>query len=579
VERFPVSEKTAEAYYLKGESEFYQAKYNEAAASFERAVSIAPSSKWSLFAAYRKASALFQTGDYKNSAEGFKECLDKADAEFMTGLSLLGLEKNYEKLGLGDDAIAICDRIISSYPSSETAAEAYYRKTKLLYSKQDYAGAEAAAREAIEKFDKSNYLDNLRYELGWIYCSLGKTDEAIDEFVWIETESKDINLSAGAVTKIGDIYFDRKEYQKALESYDIVLVKYPDSLWSDYAQYQVGNISLATAKYDRAILAYQNVLFNFPDTRFKEEVFFQLGSAYFKIGDFERSAAEFEKLLKLFPGSHDTEKVKLYLANCLYNDSEYNKALAAFKALAKGSKDEELRQMARYQIAWCFYNMGKEAEALAEFTAYMRDYPRADNISDVVFWFAEYYDSKKKYEKAREYYSSIIKSYGSGGMADEALYQLAGILHEEGKSGEAIARFEELAAKNPDSDYARRSYRRIATIKKDEKEYDAAASYMGKALTDDDTELNAQIQYEIAECAEEKGDLPKAAEDYLKVTYLYSGRTFWSVRATLACAKIFERLEKFEDARRLYEKLADMDVEESAFAKQRLEWIKWRSAK
>ena len=164
-------------------------------------------------------------------------------------------------------------------------------------------------------------------------------------------------------------------------------------------------------------------------------------------------------------------------------------------------------------------------------------------------------------------------------MADEALYQLAGILYEEGKTDEAIAKFEELASRSPDSDYERRSYRRMAKIKKGLKDYDAAALDMQKALTRDNNELNAQIQYEIAECAEEKGDLSKATEEYLKVTYLYSDGTFWSVRATLACAKIFERLEKFGEARRLYEKLADMDVEESAFAKQRLEWIKWRSTK
>lgn len=579
VNTFPVSEKTAEAYYLRGESEFYRAKYKEAAASFERAVSISPSSKWSLFASYRRASALFQTENYKESVEGFKYCLDKADTEFLAGLSLLGLEKNYEKLGLKDDAISICDRIISSYPSSETAAEAYYKKIKLLYSKQDYIQAEAIAKEGIEKFSKSRYLDKLRYELGWVYCSLGKTDDAINEFVWVETESKDINLSAGAVTKIGDIYFDRKEYQKALESYDIVLEKYSDSLWSDYAQYQVGNVSFASAKYDRAVLAYQNVLFNYPNTRLKEDVFFQLGMAYFKIGDFERSAAEFEKLLKLFPGGVNAEKGKLYLANCFYNASEYDKALPVFKELAKSAGDEEVRQMARYQVAWCFYNTGKEAPALTEFAAYIKDYPRAENAPDVVFWFAEYYDSKKDYEKAREYYSIIARDYQSSGMSEEALYQLAGILYEEGKSEEAINKFGELASRNPDSDYARRAYRKMAKIKKDLKDYDSAALYLGKALTGENNELNAQIQYEIAECAEGKGDLSKATEDYLKVTYLYSGAgAFWPVRATLACAKIFERMEKFEEARRLYEKLADMDVEESAFAKQRLEWIKWRTA-
>jgi tetratricopeptide (TPR) repeat protein len=235
--------------------------------------------------------------------------------------------------------------------------------------------------------------------------------------------------------------------------------------------------------------------------------------------------------------------------------------------------------MARYQIPWCLYNIGKETEALAEFSGYLKDYPKADNALDVIFWFAEYYDAKKKYDKAREYYSVIVDDHPDSGMVSEAMYQLAGILYEEGKYDEALARFRELVSRDPASDYAGRSYRKMARIKRDLKDYDQAAEYLAKALNRDNNELNAQIQYEIAECAEEKGDLAKAVEEYLKVTYLYSNGAFWSVRATLASAKLFERLEKFEEARRLYEKLADMDVEESAFAKQRLEWIKWRNAK
>jgi hypothetical protein len=34
-------------------------------------------------------------------------------------------------------------------------------------------------------------------------------------------------------------------------------------------------------------------------------------------------------------------------------------------------------------------------------------------------------------------------------------------------------------------------------------------------------------------------------------------------------------MDKADEACRLYEKLAAMDIEESAFAKKRLEWLKW----
>ena len=130
--------------------------------------------------------------------------------------------------------------------------------------------------------------------------------------------------------------------------------------------------------------------------------------------------------------------------------------------------------------------------------------------------------------------------------------------------------------KFPDSESTINAYRKIANFKKDAKDLDGAIGYLRKALGTKNNELNAQVQYEIAESFEKQGDLVKAVEEYLKVSYLYSKGAFWSVRAQLKCAQLFERLDKPEEAKKLYEKLAGMDIEESSLAKSRLEWLKER---
>ena len=53
------------------------------------------------------------------------------------------------------------------------------------------------------------------------------------------------------------------------------------------------------------------------------------------------------------------------------------------------------------------------------FTGYLKDYPGAVNTPDVIFWFGEYYDSKKKYDKAKEYYGAVADNYPSSGIAEE----------------------------------------------------------------------------------------------------------------------------------------------------------------
>lgn len=579
IDKYPVSEKTSDAYYMCGEAGFYQAKYSDAIASFERALAITPKAKWASFALYRIAESRLETGKYEESIIGFKLCLESATGDFLTTALLAALAKAYEKTGRIDDALRLCDEIIQKHPSSEVAPEAYYRKTKLLYDAGRYAEAETAAKEGIEKFSGSDYLDNMHYELGWIYSMEGKADDAMGEFLWVENESRDINLRSSAICKIGDIYFNKKLYEKAMASYDVVLDKYSDSFWADYAQYQVGAIFSMTGRYSQAIMSYQSVLANFPNSSWRDKVIFALGSAYFKIGDFERSASEFRHLMDEAATPDLKTRSRIYLANSLYSMKQYAEALAILKAVDAEGVDRDIRMMARYQMGWCYYSMRKDAEALAIFNNFLKDFPRSKIASDVKFWFADYHRAKKNFDVARGYYESVLKEHPSDETGEEALYNIGMTFVDELKADEAMKRFDELGSRFPGSGIARGAYRKAAKLKKDARDYDGAVSYLEKALTKDNDELNAQVQYEIAESYEAKNELGRAVEEYLKVPYLYSKGTFWSVRAQLKCAQLLERMERFDDARKLYEKLADMDIEESQLAKQRLEWLRWRGEK
>ena len=56
--------------------------------------------------------------------------------------------------------------------------------------------------------------------------------------------------------------------------------------------------------------------------------------------------------------------------------------------------------------------------------------------------------------------------------------------------------------------------------------------------------------------------------------YLYPKSVFWSARAELKCGAVLERLEKWDQAAVVYEKLSARNMSESDTAKKRLEWIR-----
>jgi len=61
--------------------------------------------------------------------------------------------------------------------------------------------------------------------------------------------------------------------------------------------------------------------------------------------------------------------------------------------------------------------------------------------------------------------------------------------------------------------------------------------------------------------------------EYLKVGYLYPKSRYWTTRARLRTAQILELLERWADARKIYEEISQEDIQESKHARERLRWM------
>ncbi|MDP3789630.1 MAG: tetratricopeptide repeat protein, partial [Candidatus Omnitrophota bacterium] len=103
--------------------------------------------------------------------------------------------------------------------------------------------------------------------------------------------------------------------------------------------------------------------------------------------------------------------------------------------------------------------------------------------------------------------------------------------------------------------------------------YNLAIAHFKKALTEEDSEMNAEIQYNIAQCVEANGDPKASIEEYLKVAYLYPSSRFWGIKSEFRCAQIFEKNNETEKAKKIYERLVNEPVEEGKYAKDRLAWF------
>ncbi|MEE8317706.1 MAG: tetratricopeptide repeat protein, partial [Candidatus Omnitrophota bacterium] len=101
-----------------------------------------------------------------------------------------------------------------------------------------------------------------------------------------------------------------------------------------------------------------------------------------------------------------------------------------------------------------------------------------------------------------------------------------------------------------------------------------AIEYYRKAIDNRRGDFNAGIQHTIGQLYEELEDFDNAVTEYFKVGYIYPDSTRIVVDSQLASARLFEKQKKWQDAERLYKKMSMMDIKESAYAKERLNWIR-----
>jgi TolA-binding protein len=291
---------------------------------------------------------------------------------------------------------------------------------------------------------------------------------------------------------------------------------------------------MAEGRVEQAMLAFQSMLVNFPDSRLTGMALYNLGLAYFKRGQFHLAAAEFEKSIKAMPlnDAEFSEKARFCLANSFYLLGRYEEALELFKK-TESSPNGEMAMMSGYKAALCYYNMAKDEEALKRLNVLLKKYPEAGLAADIKYWLGE-------------------RCYAKGD-----------------KRG-ALGNFDEVVSRWPGSPLAGDAHRKMGNLLAEKGDFDSAIGHFKEALADEKVELKAQVQYQIGECFERKNQPEIAVEEYLKVATLYPEGTFWSIRAKLKSAMIFEGLKKAAEARRLYEELAGLDVEESKFAKERL---------
>ncbi len=599
-------------FYL-AEAEYYLNNVNEAVNLYSKAIASTKDVKLKALCGLGMGWSYIKLKRYDDAQRSLEEIKAAQLDDRSRYILMLAKATLLTDTGRSSEARELYDKILDAGLGDQPILlEAYSGKANALYNLSSYEEAVNTYKEALKKEwgpgIATDLVDKLHYGLAWAYLKQGEFREGIKEFQKIVKGTDDKIIKVSALCQIGDAYQDSGDYEKARETYNAILIDYPDSFYGDYVQYQLGISMLKSSNYDAAITMFLALKNNFPGSKLLDEGVYALGLAYFQKQDYNASREVFEGFQADFKDSSLKPQALYLLGSSFFNLGKYPEAITAFEnVMKKFGQDNELMQKAEYEIADCYYQMGQEEEALKRFKSLRTKYPQSGLTAEVIWWLGEYYYRHNDLDVSKRYFSSLINDFGQSNLLVDAYYVLGSILAEEGRFGEAIEKLNmvvslsgadsaakasiaiaDIHLRQGSTDYALNSYKdvlssypnfahiiypKMADIYFKLGNYREALDYYRKSLEMAPLKEMPVLQFKIAEVLQAQNMFHEAVEEYLKVTYLHGEDDSLNVKALLRVAQIHESREKFREALAVYRKVISSGAEESKYAEERVDWI------
>ncbi|GGH23227.1 tetratricopeptide repeat protein [Sphingobacterium alkalisoli] len=236
------------AIYWKAEAMYEVRKYRESVANFNKFLQLPDARNTDVYsyANYALAYAAFRNDNYTTAANYFER--------FMASGGKDGIELNTR-----NDAIA---RLADSYFGAKNYGKAMNYYDRLISSKaqsQDYAlfqrgiilglqgnnqGKIATLNSVIEKFPKSNYADDVAFEVPYTYFLMGQHNEAITGLQSMVEKYPRSSYVPRALVTIGLVQYNQDNNEAALATFQRVVNQYATTDEAKQAIRSIENIYL-----------------------------------------------------------------------------------------------------------------------------------------------------------------------------------------------------------------------------------------------------------------------------------------------------------------------------------------------
>jgi TolA-binding protein len=253
------------------------------------------------------ATELSKKGENEKAREQMLRFIKEFPGHPKAPIALFNAAAISEKAERTQEAIDLYESLIKKYPKEPQATEAHFVLGALYESQTDFAKA-ADYFEKMASFPDVPQMADSLYNAGAIRVALEQNDQAISIFQTYVKKFPEREDTVEIYLKIADLYEKKKDWKKALETYDAYIKKYQKTqgqrlveayvLRGTVIQKQGAKTARrdATLEFEKALAVYKKLP---EDAKAKREISRAAAKAAFAVSEYDYG--DFEAIKVSFP--------------------------------------------------------------------------------------------------------------------------------------------------------------------------------------------------------------------------------------------------------------------------------------
>lgn len=349
-----------------------------------------------------------------------------------------------------------------------------YNDAMFAFNQKEYTKAQKLFEEiTVDATDKNNFISTAAFFRAECFYLLNNFNAASSSFEGFISAYPTSTLRERALYRLGTIYLDQKDYEKARLRLSELVNNYNASDFYGSSYYLIGEAYAAEGRFGEAADNLKLAI-NYSRTNlFEANSIYSLGNAYENLGEYEKAVEQYDELLSFYRESELTPLAQLRIGASYYNLKKYDNAVIELSdpqiSRLKNEKETEALmllansffKLKEYQNAKEIFNelFDKNPELSDEnqikfslakinfqsgnyedaYNSFLELIPSEDDsiAANSIYWAAE----SKRYSgdllKAKELYSTFIQNYPSNKLSEQVTFNLASIYYQESREDRA----------------------------------------------------------------------------------------------------------------------------------------------